>query len=446
MLPFTSSPVESSTPPLPIADGLPCSSSCLDGTMKAKMAEGAGIGIPEGDSEEEGTSSREKEMDQVPPPPDLGDGMLDLNESQKAAAAVPVDELPGYSQPSNCDRNSVESQFWRDNCQQGPETPVRNQYENSLSPEVEDMESLSASAEGGDIPCSSLPDLCDTGRSSGGSVLEQQDTYMEVTEHLEAQLSDVGNSVAALTCTKEKDHCDDADVCLEENSIDISNFSINDERGAVGGDVNNSLGCEEYLCKDNKSEDSLVLEASGPSEDYLLHDNRQISLVACGITQCDPLVSENVHKINDDKLVEDKDFSLEENLGVTLIRQNLHQSSNPMYNKWPCCFFITQEHLPSFSIDSHGRPIGYEASAVIYPTPPGASRPGASSSGSEEVMINDIPVAPVWGQGSSVSGRDVEQIKIAKRMGLIQHLPCGTYDSTVKTSECYSCKHNFKCS
>lgn len=36
-----------------------------------------------------------------------------------------------------------------------------------------------------------------------------------------------------------------------------------------------------------------------------------------------------------------------------------------------------------------------------------------------------------------------EQVKIAKRIGLIHHLPCGTYDGSKKTRECVICMGDF---
>jgi len=49
--------------------------------------------------------------------------------------------------------------------------------------------------------------------------------------------------------------------------------------------------------------------------------------------------------------------------------------------------------------------------------------------------------APVFHPVPSVSGNQAsqlsedEQIRIAKRLGLIQHLPCGTYDGSKKARE-----------
>ncbi|XP_045609658.1 uncharacterized protein [Procambarus clarkii] len=147
--------------------------------------------------------------------------------------------------------------------------------------------------------------------------------------------------------------------------------------------------------------------AAGPLEDYLLHDNQQISLVACGITQCDPSFQQDV---------EMEDIS-EDEQGINLIKHNLHHSSHPMFNKWPCYFYITREHLPSFSIDSHGRHIGSEAPAMFFPSP-SVSRPASQLT-------------------------EEEQVKIAKRMGLITHLPCGIFDGTKKSGECVICMIDF---
>ncbi|XP_071550451.1 uncharacterized protein [Panulirus ornatus] len=159
---------------------------------------------------------------------------------------------------------------------------------------------------------------------------------------------------------------------------------------------------------DISSKDFSDLEgATGPLEDYLVHDNKEISLVACGITQCDPSFH---HDVEMAVLTEDEQ-------GINLIRHNLHHSSHPMFNKWPCYFYITQEHLQNFSIDSHGRHIGSEAPPIFFPSP-SVSRPPSQLT-------------------------EEEQVKIAKRMGLITHLPCGIFDGTKKSGECVICMIDF---
>ncbi|XP_037946031.1 RING finger protein 11-like [Teleopsis dalmanni] len=55
---------------------------------------------------------------------------------------------------------------------------------------------------------------------------------------------------------------------------------------------------------------------------------------------------------------------------------------------------------------------------------------------------------PVYYPSPSVSRpasnlTEEEQVKIAKRIGLIQHLPIGTYDSSKKTRECVICMIEF---
>ncbi|XP_045124619.1 uncharacterized protein LOC123512347 [Portunus trituberculatus] len=159
-------------------------------------------------------------------------------------------------------------------------------------------------------------------------------------------------------------------------------------------------------CGDVNDSHSLEM-AVGPLENYLIHDNQQISLVACGITQCDPTLQQDVAVAE----------ASETGDGMSLIKYNLHHSSHPMYDKWPCYFYITEEHLPNFTIDSHGKHIGSDTPPMFFPTP-SVSRPASNLT-------------------------EEEQVKIAKRMGLITHLPCGIFDGTKKSGECVICMIDF---
>lgn len=149
------------------------------------------------------------------------------------------------------------------------------------------------------------------------------------------------------------------EVPVTVDSVDGSGIAIKPEEShehntenagdsVCGGDV---IARGEVVCEDSnidmkESEDAEMM--AGPLESYLIHDNQQISLVACGITQCDPSFQYDMAVAEP---VETED-------GMSLIKYNLHHSSHPMYEKWPCYFYITEEHLPSFTIDSHGRHIG----------------------------------------------------------------------------------------
>lgn len=120
---------------------------------------------------------------------------------------------------------------------------------------------------------------------------------------------------------------------------------------SVCGGGMEARGASDVVCEDSnidmkETHDTEMM--AGPLESYLIHDNQQISLVACGITQCDPSFQYNMAVAEP---VETED-------GMSLIKYNLHHSSHPMYEKWPCYFYITEDHLPSFTIDSHGRHIG----------------------------------------------------------------------------------------
>ncbi|KRT84460.1 zinc finger protein [Oryctes borbonicus] len=57
-------------------------------------------------------------------------------------------------------------------------------------------------------------------------------------------------------------------------------------------------------------------------------------------------------------------------------------------------------------------------------------------------------ISPVYNPSPSVTSlvtqlTEEEQVKIAKRIGLIQHLPTGTYDGSKKARECVICMAEF---
>ncbi|KAM7341417.1 ring finger protein 11 isoform 1-T2 [Cochliomyia hominivorax] len=83
---------------------------------------------------------------------------------------------------------------------------------------------------------------------------------------------------------------------------------------------------------------------------------------------------------------------------------------------------------------------------------------GSESSNGQDFTIDQQNIAPIYSEliqpvffpSSSVGRTEVstlseeEQIKIAKRIGLIQHLPIGTYDgSSKKSRECVICMIDF---
>ncbi|KAK4313522.1 hypothetical protein Pmani_015137 [Petrolisthes manimaculis] len=201
---------------------------------------------------------------------------------------------------------------------------------------------------------------------------------------------------------KELEHSDTGNNTLRtEDSDDLSVRSKDRVASEEQWDMEtSSLVGEEY-------------NSSGPVEQYLVHDTQRICLVACGVTQCDT-TGPNSQDISMADVSENEGNAQEPGLGF--ISHNLHHSSHPMFNKWPCYFYITQDHLPTFSIDSHGRHIGSEA-PIFFPS---ASSTQATSGLTEE-----------------------EQVKMAKRMGLITHLPCGTFDESKKSGECVICMIDF---
>jgi len=78
---------------------------------------------------------------------------------------------------------------------------------------------------------------------------------------------------------------------------------------------------------------------------------------------------------------------------------------------------------------------------------------GSESSSGQDFVTDPAPIyseliQPVFYPSPSVSRpashlTEEEQIKIAKRIGLIQHLPIGTYDGSKKSRECVICMIEF---
>lgn len=144
----------------------------------------------------------------------------------------------------------------------------------------------------------------------------------------------------------------EADITSEElHHSDTSFRTENNDDPSVRS--KERFSSEEHWDQDCSS---LAVEecSGGPVEQYLVHDTQRICLVACGVTQCDS--GPHTQDVTMADLSENDTSTQEPGLGF--ISHNLHHSSHPMFNKWPCYFYITQDHLPTFSIDSHGRHIG----------------------------------------------------------------------------------------
>lgn len=90
-----------------------------------------------------------------------------------------------------------------------------------------------------------------------------------------------------------------------------------------------------------------LLEKASPSlmEEYLLYDSRPISLVACGIWDCDSRSG----------LADNTSKGLS---GLVLMRNNLHSASHPMFAKWPCEAYIPSHILVEVAFNSHGTSLG----------------------------------------------------------------------------------------
>lgn len=393
MLPSTSSPVESAQTPVTLADGISCSPDCLG---RRKLPHGSGVAkgdLPNSIKKNIGMcveeSSREKEA--MMPPPDLCTG-----EERNC------DRMHGPSD-SSCDEDA-EATIAQAACDTKFVTSLSQvQMEGgdmmeedgawglpSYPPNLPSDGTAESLAEGNSKSTSaSLPDLCDTRRgmqvrgkpsASSGSDSQRDSDYESSVSLGSAKGSGEKRGCETAGCDKEESEAvnsssgtnqllnrvDEMDERLLSKNYEDSDESVSHEQGKLYVDESGKRSFSDeggqidsmHEINIETQSDSIVsgeIEgATGPSEDFLVHDNQHISLVACGITQCDPSFQQDV---------EMADISEEEH-GLDLIRHNLHHSSHPMFNKWPCYFYITQEHLPSFSIDSHGRHIG--SVRIIY--------------------------------------------------------------------------------
>lgn len=402
MLPSTSSPVESAPTPVSLTGSLACQAQHVGHTKAGQ--------VPDVSREDYQISSKvdlgmcgvgetSQERGDAMPPPDLcaskghNYGEL-LKQSSRSCDSV----TEATSAQATCDTKFVTSSSYskgaREDTMEGAWDDTSHPYgepsdgmENSLGASV----ALGTKA--------SLPDLCDTSGACSRVHLdtdEENDSGKDSKCNLSIPMVGESHSINSFEKTCSDSQMDS--LCRDENgemeeeesvSSSVSNTgretvfnqseNVVDERFASTDSANVSVvKCEpsnvesDSFIKDgessNYSDGKNIREAAnanedimdgskdscepewaiGPMEEYLVHDNKQISLVACGITQCDPSFQQDVEMAD---LTEDEQ-------GINLIRHNLHHSSHPMFNKWPCYFYITQEHLPNFSIDSHGRHIG----------------------------------------------------------------------------------------
>ncbi|XP_042242582.1 uncharacterized protein LOC121879861 [Homarus americanus] len=462
MLPSTSSPVESAPTPLSLTDNLTCQHQHL-GHTKARQVADVSRAKYQISSKVDfgmcGVDVSRHERGNMMPPPDLcareGQNCGELQ--RRSSRSCDVDTEATIAQAS-CDTKFVTGMSQsgderEDTMEEGAWGLPPHSFEDSsegIEGSLEEYVAVSTKA--------SLPDLCDTSSGTRSRVPLDSGLGNDCGQDPECNsLSPVsGDEHCVGTVEKTSSESQRDNLCTDENgemaegfvcsnvNIDASETvnkcsenRMNEINSAVDNADGSVLSCEpvgeeaDNFVKEGEksdvSDDSSGLEmrnttedtdaslkesyeperSSGPKEDYLIHDNQQISLVACGVTHCDPSFEKDIEMAD---LTEDEE-------GVNLIRHNLHHSSHPMFNKWPCYFYITQEHLPSFSIDSHGRHIGSEAPPMFFPSP-SVSRPASQLT-------------------------EEEQVKIAKRMGLITHLPCGIFDGTKKSGECVICMIDF---
>ncbi|XP_064108980.1 uncharacterized protein LOC135217188 [Macrobrachium nipponense] len=444
MLPSTSSPVESASTPASLTDTLGCSADYLGSKNLVHMADvqkenfqipaKANFGMC-------GTQEMQGERgDEVMPPPDICNdkGLLHCDASQQRPSSRSSDEAAEDAiAQAVCDTKFVTNLSQIEGvCEDLVDEEELGAWGKAASVPTEPQDSMNEmlreSAAVSSTSC--LPDLCDTTRGIHSKMVVDSDMIecnvaSSISEEVDMINHDDASCVGDSVVSEEQSGlCNNDRIDLSEADADGVGSSAEDDTGSRSAcqetaDANipesvddsetqetSDSGCLP-MSRDLTSDNSVgyATECVGPIEDYLIHDNQQISLVACGITRCDPSVQQDVEMT--DVLEEDNCT------GVDLIRHNLHHSSHPMFLKWPCVFYITEEQLTNLSVDSHGRHIGSEAAPMFFPSP-SVSRPASQLT-------------------------EEEQVKIAKRMGLITHLPCGIYDGSKKSGECVICMIDF---
>lgn len=139
-----------------------------------------------------------------------------------------------------------------------------------------------------------------------------------------------------------------------ENTSEINTTEIN-EQDICEKTESRSPGDEDKDSKDTIERSVPLKEMRSENEEgcsslmdeYLFYDSRPISLVACGVWDCD---SGETHT--------------DAASGVVLVRNNLHSASHPMFAKWPCKAFIPSHILVEVAFNSHGTSLGTVAVGV----------------------------------------------------------------------------------
>ncbi|XP_068202088.1 uncharacterized protein [Palaemon carinicauda] len=438
MLPSTSSPLESASTPASLTETFGCSADYLGSRNLVHMADvqkenfqipsNANFGMC-------GTQETQGERgDDVMPPPDLCNdkGLLHFDASQQRPSSRSSDEAADDAiAQAVCDTKFVTNLSQIEGvCQGSVEDEDSGAWGMAASapitePQDSMNEMLRECAAVSSTSC--LPDLCDTTRGVHSKIIVDSDVsecnVASMSEEVDMMNhEDTISGRNSLVSEEQSGVCNNDKHVVEEETdgIGLDAEQVNDSSAfaeTADASIPESVAIlgeniDDVLETQEASDGSIGYPAEyvGPIEDYLIHDNQQISLVACGITRCDPSVQPDVE-------MTDVSEGEENCTGVDLIRQNLHHSSHPMFLKWPCVFYITEEHLTNLSIDSHGRHIGSEAAPMFFPSP-SVSRPASQLT-------------------------EEEQVKIAKRMGLITHLPCGIYDGSKKSGECVICMIDF---
>ncbi|XP_018011242.1 uncharacterized protein LOC108668520 isoform X1 [Hyalella azteca] len=193
-------------------------------------------------------------------------------------------------------------------------------------------------------------------------------------------------------------------VDLLKNEESASSFLITSNAPSDCGDDHSCVQINDLVDSDAKDEDGI------PSlmEDYLLYDSHPISLVACGIWDCDSRQTQS-------------ECSDGARSGLLLVSNNLRSASHPMFSRWPCEAYIPSHMLIEVAFNSHGSSLG------------------VSAEGGNHHIYGIALGTSAAADDSEAQARENEQMKLAKRMGLIHHLPQGTVDAGTSVRECVIC-------
>uniref|UniRef100_A0A6A7FUG3 RING finger protein 11-like isoform X2 n=1 Tax=Hirondellea gigas TaxID=1518452 RepID=A0A6A7FUG3_9CRUS len=227
------------------------------------------------------------------------------------------------------------------------------------------------------------------------------------------------NSKSLNTRNISEDNKSSENSLLSRDVTTISDCIVPNKASKSTKDSLVSFNESEGVSDVDKSKVSTKEMCSSLTEDYLMYDNRPISLVACGILDCDGTEQAATTESSSDTT---------SGAGHLLVRNNLHSASHPMFSKWPCEAYIPSHILVEVAFTSHGTSLAVAASSESNTTTSSLAVYGSSVSAAAD---------------AAAQIRESEQVKLAKRMGLIHHLPQGTVDACTSVRECVICMMDF---